>query len=191
MFRMESQLLFKKYCPGKHWINHPATYSGEFSKFLKKNNFQGLLVDIGCGRGRDVDIFSKNGFNVLGIDNDNNEINIAKSSYDCDFELQDVENLKFQDNSVSAFFMINVIHYTKMEKALREIYRSLKEKGYLFIHFNISIIDENGNIDYEHKEEEILDLVSDFKIIEKKIIERIDDKQIKHTHKIMELILQK
>jgi len=189
---MENKLLFNKYYKGKHWVSYPTNYSEQFSKFLKKHNFNGLLVDIGCGEGKDVNVFYKNGFNILGIDKSQEEIIIAKEKYSyCNFKLQDAENLKFKDNYVSSFFIINVIHYTKMEKVMKEIYRTLKKGGYLFIHFNISITDNKGNVDYEHKENEIEHLVSDFKVVEKRIIKRSEKDPIPHTHKIMELILMK
>ena len=78
-----------------------------------------------------------------------------------------------------------------MKKAIKEIYRTLRKKSYFFVHFNMLIVDERGNKDYEHKEEDILDLISNFRIVEKKIIKRVDNIPIKHTHKVMELILQK
>jgi len=76
-------------------------------------------------------------------------------------------------------------------KAINEIFRTLKSKGYFFIHFNLSIMDKEGNEDYHHSEEEVLKLVSKFKILHKKILKRVDHKPIEHTHKIIELILQK
>ena len=189
---MKNPQLFEKYKKGEHWKNHPIEYAERFSKFLKEQSYNGLLVDLGCGYGRDVNVFHKNGIKALGIDISNEKIDKAKSKYPkLDFEIQNIENLKFEDNSISAFFMINVIHYVKKEEILKEIFKKLKKGGYLFIHFNISITDELKEIDYEHWEQDILKLISDFKIIEKRIIERIDEFPIKHTHKIMELILKK
>ena len=86
--------------------------------------------------------------------------------------------------------MINVIHYTNQKKVLNEIFRVLKVNGYAFIYFNIEIKDEN-DIDYHQDEKEILDLISNFKIIEKNVFTRTDAIPKIHTHKIMELILQK
>lgn len=189
---MQSEKLYKKYSTGRHWEQHPTSYAEHFSIFLKQNNFKGQIVDIGCGNGRDVNFFSKSGFNVSGIDYDKKEILLAKNNFpSLKFEVKNIENLDFQDNSVDAFFMINVIHYVDKEKTLQEIFRVLKSKGYFFIHFNIEITDKNGNVDYQHSEKDILKSISKFKIIEKKIFEREDLKPIKHKHEIMELILQK
>ena len=62
---MKCVALFNKYSSGKHWESHPTAYAEHFAQFLKGKNFDGLIVDIGCGNGRDVDVFSKSGFNAL------------------------------------------------------------------------------------------------------------------------------
>lgn len=189
---MREQDLYDKYLSGRHWGEHGTNHAEFFAEFLKKQNLNGLLVDAGCGEGRDVNLFNKSDFNALGIDASKDEIGLAKRIYpNSDFEIQNVEELEFEDNSISAFFMINVIHYLDKPKAINEIFRTLKPKGYFFIHFNLSIIDEGGSEDYRHSEEEVLKLVSRFKIIHKKVFERVDYKPLEHTHKIIELILQK
>ncbi len=189
---MQSKELYQKYAGGRHWEKHPTVYAERFVAFLKKHNFDGLIVDLGCGNGRDLAVFSKLGFDALGVDNSKKEIESNKNRLpELNFEVQDVEKLLFKNNSVDAFFMINVIHYVDKEKAMREIYRTLKHQGYFFIHFNIDIIDKNGNVDYHHDSEDILKLVSSFKIIHQKLFERIDPQPVEHKHTIMELILQK
>ncbi len=189
---MESKQLFDKYNEGRHWEKHPIIYAERFVNFLKKQNFRGLLVDIGCGNGRDVNFFQQHGLKAIGIDYSDKEIKISKDNYpECEFEVQNAEELKFKDKSVDAFYMINVIHYLRKDKALQEAYRALKNNGYFFIHFNISIIDKEGHVDYRHQESDILNLVSDFQIVEKRIFERHDTIPKDHTHKIMELILKK
>ena len=189
---MREQKLYDKYLSGQHWGEHGTNHAEFFAEFLKKQNFEGLLVDIGCGKGRDVNLFNESNFNVLGIDFSKDEIALAKKTYpNSNFEVQNAEKLNFENNSISAFFMINVIHYLDKTKAINEIFRTLKSKGYFFIHFNLSIMDKEGNEDYHHSEEEVLKLVSKFKILHKKILKRVDHKLIEHTHKIIELILQK
>lgn len=192
MFNMQSQDLYQKYSLNRHWEKHPIIYAETFAKFLKERHFEGLLVDVGCGNGRDVNVFSKFGFNVLGIDVSRGEIeNCKKKFIKLKFEVQDVENLKLKNNSVDAFFMINVIHLVRKEPAINEIFRALKSKGYLFIHFNTDIIDKNGNIEYHYNKQDVLKLISKFKIIQQRIFERIDHQPLEHKHNIMELVLQK
>ncbi len=192
MFNMQSQKLYQKYADGRHWEKHPTIYAETFAEFLKEKNFKGMIVDVGCGIGRDVNVFSKFGFNAFGIDNSKQEIENCKKRFpELKFEVQDVEKLKFTDNSVDAFFMINVIHYVHKEKAIQEIFRALKPYGYFFVHFNIDIIDKNGKVDYHHDQEDILKLVSKFKIIQQRLFERVDHQPVEHKHEIVELFLQK
>jgi len=192
MFFMQSIKLYQKYADCRHWEKHPTLYAESFAEFLKKQNFEGLIVDVGCGIGRDVNVFNKLGFNALGVDNSKKEIENCKKKFpELRFGIQNAENLEFENNSIDAFFMINVIHYVQKDKAIQEIFRTLKPHGYFFIHFNIDIIDKDGNIDYHHDQEDILKLVSKFKILHKRILERADYQPLEHKHKIMELILQK
>lgn len=192
MFNMKEQKLYQKYSNGRHWENHPTLYAESFAKFLKEKHFKGLIVDIGCSNGRDVKVFSKSNFNVLGIDNVSEEIKTNNKNYpELKFEVQNVEKLTFEDNSVDAVFMINVIHYVHKEKAIQEIFRVLKPEGYFFIHFNIDVIDKNDAVDYHHDQEDILKLVSKFKILQKNIFKRVDQEPVEHKHKIIELVLQK
>ena len=189
---MENIELYQKYKNGRHWDDHPTDYAERFASFLKVQNFDGLLVDIGCGKGRDVDIFQRNEFNVLGIDVSSQEINIAQRTYPFSrFQVDSAERLSFPENCVGAFYMVNVIHYTDREKAVSEMYRTLKDKGFSFMHFNLSVVDKDGNVDYQQDEEEVKKLILPFDIVESQRIQRIDSKPIEHTHDILELILQK
>jgi SAM-dependent methyltransferase len=189
---MEEQKLYDKYLQGKHWEKHPTIYAESFVKFLKEKKFDDLILDIGCGNGRDVNVFEENNFKSLGVDYKKEEIDLCRKNFPkLRFEIQNAENLKIKNNSVGAVFMINVIHYLNEKKSLDEVYRILKNGGYFFIHFNIQIEDKNGKIDYKHDEKDIFELISRFKIIKKRKFERVDIQPKEHTHEIVELILQK
>lgn len=189
---MENKLLFDKYKEGRHWENHPTIYAENFSDFLKEENFSGLLVDVGCGNGRDANVFAKEGFNVLGIDYSESEINLCREKFpELKFEVQNSENMNLENDSVSGIFCINVMHYVDKEKTLKEFFRVLKKGGLVFIHFNLEIKDMEGNTDYFQDEKEVMELVSDFEIIRKKKFQRHDIIPKEHDHEILELILRK
>ena len=189
---MEEKQLFDKYQEGRHWESHPTVYAERYVAFLKEEGFEDLLVDIGCGSGRDVLVFQQNGIHTLGIDYSTQEIENARLRHpNSEFAVRNVERINFEDNSVGAYFMINVIHYVKKQQALDELLRTLKPRGYLFIHFNIDITDEEGNVDYHHGEKEIYKSLSKFQVKRQRVFERVDTIPKKHTHKILEVILQK
>ena len=142
---MEEKKLYDKYLEGNHWENHPTIYAERFSELLKQNNFKGEVIDFGCGNGRDVNCFNKKGFISRGIDNNSDNLALAKNSFpSLKFEFQDIENLNFRNSSVDTGFMINVIHYLDKNKAFREVLRVLKPGAYFFIHFNLEIKDSDG-----------------------------------------------
>jgi len=189
---MEERQLYDSYLEGRHWETHPVVYAEKYVDFLKKNDFGGTLVDVGCGNGRDVSVFSNNGLDAMGIDYSKKDIELARRNFPkCRFEVMNVENLDFEDNSINAYFMINVIHYVKKQKALDELLRTLKSGGYFFIQFNLDIVDTDGNIDYHHDERDIRELVSKYNLLEERIFERVDTIPKIHTHTILELILHK
>jgi len=189
---MQNEKLYDKYLSGHHWEQHPTIYAERFADFLKNRDFKNTLIDLGCGNGRDVNVFNQKGFKVIGVDISENEITKAKNNFpDCKFEKQDIQNLNFTEESIGGGFMINVAHYVDQEKTLNEIKRILKKDGYLFVHFNLSIVDKNNVTDYQQPEEKILKLFSGFKIVEKNIFKRIDYQPVEHTHTILEIIAEK
>ncbi len=189
---MENPGLLEKYKRGKHWEKHPTVYAERFVRFLNDNGVRGKVVDIGCGNGRDVAVFKNAGFDALGIDHSPEEIRHASMLHpDCMFEVQNAESMNLQDNSVAAFFMINVVHYTRKKEAFREIQRALMPGGLVLVHFNLSIVDSYLNVDYRDDEKEIMSLVSDFEVMHRETFQRKDMLPHEHTHTILELILKK
>jgi len=189
---MEHQKLFDKYSEGRHWEQHPTIYAERFAEFLASRQFLGVLVDLGCSTGRDVAAFHQQKIKTIGVDISEEEIEKAKEKYPSGhFEVQNVESLKFASESVDACFMINVIHYVDQQKALAEIRRVLKPNGYFFVHFNMEIKDQHGKVDLRETRQQIEKLLEGWRVVSSNEFERHDTKPVPHTHKILELILQK
>ena len=189
---MENEELHQKYSLGRHWDRHPTMYAERFASFLKSVNVRGRVLDVGCGSGRDVNVFVQNGFCAVGIDYDVREVRRARENFPCiDVHLGNAESLDFPDASIDAVFMINVVHYTNEKKSLSELLRVLKKRGYACIHFNLQIVDKDGTIDYHHDEGSILRLLADCSVVRKEVFMRVDEEPVEHTHTILELLLQK
>lgn len=189
---MYEQQLFDKYFEGKHWKQHPTTYAASYAQFLSSQNFSGLLVDVGCGNGRDVAFFHQAGFKVAGIDYSLSEINTARDSQPrCSFLVANCEEIPFRDQAIGAYFMINVIHYVDPRQTLAELHRTLQKEGYLFVHFNLDITDEDGKQDYHQEEDDINSLIFDYRLVGRQTFQRVDTLPKPNTHTILELILQK
>ena len=189
---MREHELYNKYLDKRHWDNHENSELDYLITYLENNDFKGKLIELGCGNGHFVNYLSDYGYNTIGTDKSKSEIELAQNTFPTqNFEIQNVENLYYKDNSIEGFYMINVIHYVDQRKALKEIFRTLIPNGFLFIHFNLSIVDSNNIVDYKQDRDEILSLIKDFKIVHKREFERIDFEPQKHTHKILELVLIK
>lgn len=89
-----------------------------------------LLLDLGCGYGRDSDYLYKRGFRVYGIDVSETAIAMAKIQYpEIQFKIGDMRKLDFGDNHFDIIFIYSVLHlFNKVDrkKILQEIYRVLK-----------------------------------------------------------------
>lgn len=57
--------------------NLPAEFNEKITEFAELSG-AGKILDIGCGHGRDVHYFQRNGFQALGIDPSENMIKYAE-----------------------------------------------------------------------------------------------------------------
>lgn len=93
------------------------------------------VISIGCGSGEDCNQLQKRGADVTGVDISEKLIAIAKDSYPkCSYEVMDMENLNFDDESFDFAYSSLAIHYLEdWTKALKEVHRVLKRgTSYLF-----------------------------------------------------------
>lgn len=100
-----------------------------------------ILLDAGCGWGRNLHWFLRSGFDIYGIDSDPIAIQELRQIYTNalpeQFRTERVEELSFPShfsdgiiNSAVLHFARNTVHFFEM---LDELYRVLKPDGTLFI----------------------------------------------------------
>lgn len=90
---------------------------------------QALILDLGCGSGRDLRYFSQKGFRVVGIDYSNNLLKLAKNFSNQPVVLGDITHLPFEDNAFDAVWAIgSLLHisHKRLPPVLRQIHRILK-----------------------------------------------------------------
>jgi ubiquinone/menaquinone biosynthesis C-methylase UbiE len=107
----------------------------DFVKLLPKN---GKVLDAGCAAGRDVELLTKEGLIVLGIDLSKNLLKIAKQKNPtCSFVYGNFLDLPFPDSSFDGLWshnsLVHLENKNQVEKAVSEFSRVLKIKGW--IHF--------------------------------------------------------
>ena len=113
---------------------HQAKEGKKFISLLKKNS---LILDLGCGPGRDAKIFAGRGFKVIGVDLSESMIKAAKERVkNAEFRVMDMLKLDFKDNYFDGIWAsASFVHIPKrgIPKALKEARRVLKEKGIFYL----------------------------------------------------------
>ncbi len=100
-----------------------------------------LILDAGCGEGRNLHWFIKNGCQVYGVDQNEIAIDYIKNANPeiskIRFSVSTVENLKFSDNFFDHIISSAVLHFAKdhlhFKRMFKEMLRVLKPGGTLFI----------------------------------------------------------
>lgn len=118
-------------------------------KYLKKilpNDLKNkLILDLGCGDGRWSEYLSKlNAKKVLGIDISQDMVNLAiqriktKALNNIKIIKADIQNLPVPNNSIDlAFTTFSLMYFKNLKAVIKEISRTLKNGGYLYIATNI------------------------------------------------------
>lgn len=113
---------------------HPKKASTVFTSFLRKGS---KVLDIGCGSGRDAQVFVEKGYQVVGIDLSSAMIGIAKKKVKkARFQIMDMRNLIFNDNTFDGIWANAVLLHVpkkKISSTLKEWRRVLKKSGLLYI----------------------------------------------------------
>ncbi len=128
-----------------------------FDQILKGNfDNSNTILDCGCGSGRNLDYFLRNGFDVYGVDKD---LDILKETKDKglkinphlspdNFKVSDGADLPFRDSSFDIVLSIAVLHfaedYNHFFKIINEMWRVLKSRGILFVRQATTIGIENS-----------------------------------------------
>lgn len=134
-------------------------------KMAKKYLLPGANVfEGGCGRGDKAYSLFREGYNVYGVDYAKETVKeVNQYAPELKITVGDVAELKFDDNFFDGYWSLGVIEhfYNGYESALREMFRTLKPGGYLFISFpamspfrNLKArlgLYENLNGNYENK----------------------------------------
>ncbi len=99
-----------------------------------------VILDAGCGQGRNLHWFYNNEFTIYGIDAKEDNIETLKKIYPKgvnNFSVSKIEELNFKDDFFNHIICNAVLHFAKNEthflKMFSELMRVLKPKGTLFI----------------------------------------------------------
>lgn len=121
------------------------------------------ILDAGCGEGRNLIYFLNNGFDVHGLDINDEAIQmlhfIIGSNYNhyskSRFQVADLANLPYQDSSFDYVICSAVLHFStnaqKFWSSVSELHRVLSTNGTLFIRMTSDIgLNDHQPTDTEH-----------------------------------------
>ncbi len=116
---------------------HPGIWDLEY-KIMRSLVPEGsLILDAGCGPGRDTKYFLSVGYNVMGVDYSAGMLEEARKRVpNGNFQKMNILELGFDREHFDAIWACaSLLHIKKedMKKALREFYRVLKQNGVIFI----------------------------------------------------------
>lgn len=141
----------KIYQSEKDKSSSPLQSFDDIIVYYKKNDVSSIL-DLGCGSGQHSLYLAKKGFNVTGFDISNEAIKLAKDRLSKNKEKKLSitfrqgsmhTRLPFEDGSFDAIVCLRTLnHGTKkqIKKTISEMYRVLKNGGYVFL----TVIKING-----------------------------------------------
>lgn len=153
---MQKRYTDQKICYEKEWSEikgktiHSSTYKSnnplpeikEFINFLKKNNINGNVLDIGCGNGRHSILFAESKYEVTGIDYSKSAINIAKKNaknknLNIRFETKDLFSFNSRNVRYDIIIDCGCLHHQNKNmwgKYITRINDLLKPQGYYFLY---------------------------------------------------------
>jgi len=115
---------------------------------IMKNRYNpgDLILDAGCGGGRNMYWFLQNGFTIIGIDNSIvtiEELKVMYTDLRANFKVAAVENTGFANNHFNHIICSAVLHFADntahFNAMLREMVRILKPGGTMFIRMTSDI----------------------------------------------------
>mgnify|MGYP000430039161 CR=1 FL=1 len=116
------------------------------------------VLDAGCGGGRNLTYFLKEGWDVYGVDKSAEAVvaiqrlskELAPSNLSTNFRVESVESLSFETNFFDVVICNAVLHFANnpahFEAMLHSIWRVLKPGGHLFVRLASNIGLENRMI---------------------------------------------
>lgn len=96
-----------------------------------------IILDVGCGHGRDSLYFSKKGLTTIGLDLSPELIRISKSnSKDTCFMLADMRSPPIKNNSMDGLWISASFHHLEKKdapEAIDQLYQTMKTGGVLYM----------------------------------------------------------
>lgn len=125
--------IYDKVAPDISNYYDKQTHLNPIKEFTQNFDRGAKILDLGCGMGKDVYLFSKLGFESEGVDGSVGMINEARRRYPKEkYVAENISNLKFTKgyfDGVWSWSVLTHLSYDDKRKALIKINEILKNKG--------------------------------------------------------------
>jgi len=128
------------YYQKKYKSYHKKTFTIDPSDFLallaERLTAGAIVLDVGCGSGRDLLWMKKKGFDVIGFDRSSSLVKLARENAGCEVIEGDFETYDFSTISADAIMLIGAlvhIPYERFSKLFKDIIFSLSDFGKILI----------------------------------------------------------
>lgn len=110
--------------------------------FIKKVRKRGVLLVVGCGTGRDLEVLGKMGFYYLGVDVSEGMLKeaVEKRGIRGPVLLEDLVTIKLVENSFDGILIDSAIEHVRkkdMVGVIAKLYKSLKDNGFALLRFRL------------------------------------------------------
>ena len=139
-----------------------------FNSYLKKGD---MILDLGCGSGRDSYHFSNYGYEVISTDYSDEMVKMAGEFLNKEVIKLDMRQMDFKDKFDGIWACASILHIKKdeMAKVLENLYCALKDGGIMYMSFKYGEgeVQKGGRHFSNYKEDtfsELLDSLDIFKV---------------------------
>lgn len=118
----------------KHWwhLSKRGTLIELIKSLVPKKLKDPKILEIGCGTGKNLEVLGKFG-KSWGLDISQEAIKFCTKRGLENVSLGEAENIPFPKDNFDIVVLLDVLEHTNDIKAIKEIYRVLKPKGYLIV----------------------------------------------------------
>ncbi len=108
-----------------------------YEKFLPYVKKSGLILDVGCGSGRDSKYFIDRGYSVIAVDASEKMVDLARSYSSADIRLMNFNEINWLDKFDGIWACASLLHISSNAflKVGKKLYSALKNNGVIYMSF--------------------------------------------------------